>query len=369
MYKRNGKWYTDFHCNGKRYVKSWGTISRTIAGEKDQKFKTEIREGKHDVKARKILFENFCEKYLEAARINKKEKSVRRNDTSIKALKLVFSGKHLDAIHPYAVEQYKKMRLGEGRAPATVNREVSTLRNMLNKAIEWSYLKHNPLNKTVKQLREDNEVMWALTPEDEENLLNACGRSPQRKGGKYLRDMVLFALHSAMRLSEIMNLKKMDVDIDNRFVYVRDTKNKESRKVPVNNTLAEIIKRRLACSDSEYVFCRNDGKKLTVLTNAFWHAVDAAGLTRRREVRGKMTTVRFRFHDLRHTAGSRLGMAGIDLKTIMEIMGHKTHKMAMRYMHPSPSHKLNAMKILDGVPSILTTGAKVEGGKVSVING
>jgi hypothetical protein len=48
-------------------------------------------------------------------------------------------------------------------------------------------------------------------------------------------------------------------------------------------------------------------------------------------------------------------MAGVDLKTIMEIMGHKTHRIAMRYQHPVPDHKLNAVKILDQVPSKVTT--------------
>ena len=59
--------------------------------------------------------------------------------------------------------------------------------------------------------------------------------------------------------------------------------------------------------------------------------------------------VSFRFHDLRHTFGSRLGMNGVDLKSIMEIMGHKTAKMAMRYQHPSPSHKLEAVNRLDKI--------------------
>ena len=62
---------------------------------------------------------------------------------------------------------------------------------------------------------------------------------------------------------------------------------------------------------------------------------------------GKPKIERFRFHDLRHTFGSRLGMAGADLKTIMEIMGHKTPKMSMRYQHPTPAHKLKAVKKLD----------------------
>lgn len=79
-----------------------------------------------------------------------------------------------------------------------------------------------------------------------------------------------------------------------------------------------------------------------VLTNAFWRAIEEAGLIQvELNKDGKEKTTRFRFHDLRHTFGSHLGMAGKDLKTIMEIMAHKNPRTAMRYQHPSPDHKLS----------------------------
>jgi integrase len=106
---------------------------------------------------------------------------------------------------------------------------------------------------------------------------------------------------------------------------------------------------------SEYIFYNSKGGKLTVLTNAFWYAVKKVGLVRIECKKGETKEIRFRFHDCRHTFGSRLGMRGTDLKTIMEIMGHKTTKMAMRYQHPMPSHKLEAVKMLDQVPSKFTT--------------
>jgi integrase len=99
---------------------------------------------------------------------------------------------------------------------------------------------------------------------------------------------------------------------------------------------------------SDCVFCNVEGKKLTVLTNAFWYAVKEAGLIRVDAKTGQK--IRFRFHDLRHACGTRLGMTGTDLKTIMEIMGHKTTRVAIMYQHPMPSHKLVAMEILDQVP-------------------
>ena len=55
----------------------------------------------------------------------------------------------------------------------------------------------------------------------------------------------------------------------------------------------------------------------------------------------------FRFHDLRHTAASYLAMAGVDLNTIREILGHKSLEMVLRYAHLSPGHQANAVRILD----------------------
>lgn len=358
MYKRRDKWISDFYWEGKRYTKSWGAISKTVATEKDRKFRIEVMEGKHALRARRIAFEKFAEKYLEHAALHKKPNSVRRNRFSIAMLMPHFEGKRLDSIHPFQVEQYKKTRRAGGVEPATVNRDVATLRNMFNKAVDWGYLSANPLC-SVKLLTEDNEIMWPLTPEEEARLLEKCNSSAQEK--KYLADLVLFALHSGMREMEIFNLRRSEIDLEKRYIQVLDTKNHEPRKVPINETLKSVIGRQALDERCEYLFSNAEGEKLTVLTNAFWHAVKEAGLTRVEERDGKMRKVRFRFHDLRHSFGTRLGMAGVDLKTIMEIMGHKTPRMAMRYQHPAPSHKLQAVRNLDQVPSKVTTAKVVSG--------
>ena len=361
MYKRGDRWYSDFFRDGERFTKSWGAISKTVAIEKDHKFRTEVIEGKHGLKAKKISFETFAEKYLEDARLNKKPKSAIRNEVSIGQLKPYLNDKLLSAIHPYLIEQYKRDRREQGRAPATVNRDVATLRNMLNKAVLWGYLPLNPL-AGIKSFREDNDKMWALTAAEEACLLTVCDKVKQRK--KYLRDLITFALNSGMRESEIFNLKKSAVDLQGQHIHVTDTKNHEDRKVPINGTLAGILKRKLSEDGQAYVFTNAAGGKLTVLTNSFWKAIADAGLVKTTE-KGKE---RFRFHDLRHTFGSRLGMAHVDLKTIMEIMGHKTHKVALRYQHPAPDHKLNAVKTLDRVPLEFTTAEK-EGVKIRVVAG
>jgi integrase len=416
MFKSGKRWYSDFVYQGERYTKAWGAISKTVAAEKDRKYRTDVLEGKVALKAKRILFETFAEKYLEAARVNKKPQAARRNEASIKMLKSHFEGKLISSIHSFQVEQYKadrkkpvwisdiwfegkhhrkswgdetpekvsekhreflhavagakpakaKLSKAPGAAPATINRDVATLRNMMNKAVEWGYLPQNPL-LSVRLFKEENERMWVLTPEEEKKLLLACQSSPQER--KYLSDLVLFALNSGMRLKEILGLRKDQVDLGGRVILVTDTKNGEARKVPVNDTLKAIVERQAKGNTSEWVFCSAAGERLTVLTNAFWKAVKDAGLIRNEVKDGKVIRVRLRFHDLRHSFGSRLGMAGVDLKTIMEIMGHKSHRVAMRYQHPGTDHKLSAVKILDQLPSIFTTSNVLTLKKVGNSNG
>ena len=220
-------------------------------------------------------------------------------------------------------------------------------------AVEWGHLSINPI-VDVKKFKEDNEKMWVLTPDEEQRLLAECDKRNQKR--KYLKDLVLFALHTGMRLDEILKLKKLDVHRSARYLLATDTKIGEGRSVPINDTVLKILKRQYKNNVSDYAFCNSKGQGLSVLTNAFWNAVEKSGLVRWEGEK----KIRFRFHDLRHTFGSRLGMAGYDLKTIMEIMGHKTPRVAMRYQHPAPEHKLNAVKFLDQVPSNSTTDKILE---------
>ena len=165
--------------------------------------------------------------------------------------------------------------------------------------------------------------------------------------------MVELALNTGMRLAELQGLRKDAVHLRERYLALTGTKNNDNRNVPLNDRALALVRRRMVDTPSEYIFAsykRKEKKwgKLTVLTNAFWNAAAKAGLVKvGKDKDGNEVRVRFRFHDLRHTFGSRLGMAGVDLKTIMEIMGHRTHKMAMRYQHPAPDHKLAAVKILE----------------------
>jgi len=113
----------------------------------------------------------------------------------------------------------------------------------------------------------------------------------------------------------------------------------------MNKKLTDTLEGAKKVSKSEYVFSEKEEPYGDVKTG-WWTALKNAKIEN------------FTFHGLRHTFGSRLGMAGVDLRTIKELMGHKDIKMTMRYSHPTPEHMKNTVKVLDRVTTIFTTEAK-----------
>ena len=84
----------------------------------------------------------------------------------------------------------------------------------------------------------------------------------------------------------------------------------------------------------EYLFPGEDGKPYKNIKKSFKNAVKKAGI------------INFRFHDLRHTFASHLVMAGVDIMTVKELLGHKKLDMTLRYSHLAPDHKRKAIENL-----------------------
>jgi integrase len=157
---------------------------------------------------------------------------------------------------------------------------------------------------------------------------------------------VITALHTGFRASELCSLTWNDIDFRRRTVTVRAgyVKNGESRTMPMNEVLTTTLKAvKLNSADGERVFCGRQGTPYRSFRTAFERAVRLAGVAD------------FTFHDLRYTFASRLVMAGVDLPTVKELLGHKDISMTMRYAHLSNSHKQAAVKKLEKVSAIFTT--------------
>ena len=210
--------------------------------------------------------------------------------------------------------------------PAMVNRELALLKHMCTKAVEWGYLKANPL-KSVKFLKEPPGRLRYLTREEMDALITACS--------SHLRSIVVVALHTGMRKGEILGLTWQDIDFGAGTITVHHTKNNEPKVIPMNRTLYEELQRLPRHLHSDYVFCNPQGQPYDEVKRSFKTACRKAGIKD------------FRFHDLRHTFASYLVMHNVNLKTVQHLLGHKDIRMTLRYSHLSREHLQAAVGSLD----------------------
>jgi integrase len=236
-----------------------------------------------------------------------------------------FGDLQLSEITPLIIDGYISQRAASLK-PATVNRDVVVLRHMFVKAIAWGKALANPVAH-VKPLRVDNRRLRYLSHEETPRLLRVADED--------LRPLLITALHTGLRRGELFALTWQDVDFRLGVIRVVHTKNGERREIPMTNTLRETLlklPRRLA---SGYVFPGKTGHGLVDIRKCFHRALREAGIEG------------FVFHDLRHTFASYLVMAGVDLITVKEFLGHKDLKMTLRYAHLAPDYKRAAISRLD----------------------
>jgi integrase len=190
---------------------------------------------------------------------------------------------------------------------------------MFNRAVDWELLDQSPM-KGIKFLPENNARLRYLSLEECQHLIDSC-KAP------HLRAIVTVALHTGMRSGEIRNLQWRDLDFDIGFLIVRDSKNGETRHVPMDSTVVALLRDWPHTEGSDFVFSNAAGSRIGWLQHGFRKALGRAGLSD------------LHFHDLRHTFASQWMMAGGDLYVLRSILSHKSVAMTQRYAHLSPAYK------------------------------
>lgn len=151
----------------------------------------------------------------------------------------------------------------------------------------------------------------------------------------HLKPMVLLSINTGLRRGELFNLSWDHVDLERALLtVVGDTaKSGKTRHVPLNTEALTILKawKAQAANTTGFVFPGRDGNRLDNVKRSWTSLLKAAGITN------------FRWHDMRHHFASRLVMAGIDLNTVRELLGHSDIKMTLRYAHLAPEHKAAAV--------------------------
>ncbi len=276
-------------------------------------------------------------------------------------LNRAFGSLLLHEITAHRIEQYKRERLvGKWRGhlhasakpirPATVNRELDTLRGIFSKAVEWGKLLEHPM-RPVKRLKVDNRRTRILTEDEQARLLAACPRKLGR--------MVTLALLTGARIGELLALRWEDItDEDLTFM---ETKNGRMRRLPMAPALKAVLD-AITHTSSPWVFTNartHDRYSVNGVRHVFNRAVERAGIET-----GDVT-----LHTLRHTALSRMIASGFDDYSVMEISGHSVHADAGALHAPDGANGRSARSRVSRRPWAESgPNAKRQGGK-SVVDG
>ncbi|MGI9273467.1 MAG: tyrosine-type recombinase/integrase [Endozoicomonas sp.] len=271
----------------------------------------------------------------------------------------------MSEINAWDIDKWKRSYNGK---PSGANRILTSLRGVLSKAVRANLLEKSPM-PAVKNLKEDkSKKVRYLSDSEEKRLFKALDK---RQGKQYdarnryiswcqqrnqepppplvfpytdhLKPMVILSLKTGMRLGEIFNLHLSDIDFQARLLTVEGegigertgAKSGQSRQIPINDEVFEMLTAWLKQKQSTgLVFpspktgerFHKDGIK------SAWSGIKKSA-----------DLMNFRFHDLRHTFGTRLAHKRTDLVTIKELMGHESLETTARYLHTSNELKIHAV--------------------------
>ncbi|MBD3180743.1 tyrosine-type recombinase/integrase [Candidatus Poribacteria bacterium] len=325
--KRKNKWFVDLYPNGKRYRKMVGTKKQ--AEEVERRIKNEIAEGKWELREKDITFSKFLTRYFEYTK-DAKAKSTYKNDKyRIEAHLLPYFGKtSLKEITPEMIDKYISKRLKTEAFNNTINHELVCLSHIIKTAIRWRYVDQNPVS-FVEKLKVSKKNPRFLNIDEIKRLLESAQNT-------YIYPIILTAIHTGMRKSELLNLIWSDIDFNQSIVTIQpkddwNTKNYEPRTVFLTPVLYEMLQKRYRnCIESgircEYVFTYKGARIKNGIDTTLRKVVKEAGL--------KDVTL----HTLRHTFASQLAASGVPLRHIQELMGHQSYQTTLRYAHLSKEH-------------------------------
>jgi integrase len=243
----------------------------------------------------------------------------------------------LDQIDEGLIESYVQHR-SKVVSPASVNREMATLRKALRLALKWNVIDRVP---SFSLLSEDGRERTFVLSQPQEKFHLEFAPQP-------LHDMSLLMLDTGLRVGEACGAQWADIHLEPapgaKFGYVhiqRGKTKKAKRNVPLTPRIRAMLETRQSDRKTRWVFPSEDG----------------SGPVSRFKVRSQHQVLRekqklsaeFVIHSLRHTYGTCLGEAGADAFTIMRLMGHSSVTISQRYVHPTPEALERAVERLEAL--------------------
>ncbi|MBT3680500.1 MAG: tyrosine-type recombinase/integrase [Candidatus Marinimicrobia bacterium] len=324
------RWVVDYYdINHKRRQKTFR--DRRTAKEfklSIEHKKSRISAGLEDALQPNLRFDDMKDEYLSIIDGQKKAKTIEREKTVFRALRLFVPNEKIRNISASTIRQYVHYRVDDCKvSPSTVNTELRALKTFFNTLIAHNYVQVNPImsvkmlpvEKTEPQTFTDDEIEKILKEVDDPNYL----------------DLVEMYLHTGARRSELLlpNFTWDNVDFEARMIRLRGKFDKE-RFVPLDNKAFDILHKRRFQQVLEYPF-NFDYDYMYKKIKKYITDADVPNGT---------------LHGFRRSFASKLVQSGIDIYVVSKLLGHSSVKVTEQaYIHLLDSNLQDSVRILDEV--------------------
>jgi len=357
-------WWYEFTFAGKRYRGSTKEARKTLAGEFEKGERLKIERAyaglSTEAPAQRIrTVSEALKAYRKGYETGHREKSLSWVKERAAHVERLLGGAILPDLTEERIRGYMAERLKEGAGNRTVNMEVDCLARAVGRM--WRERWPN-----VKRLEENREAGRALSAEEEKRLLAhaAANRSP------LILPFIRIALLTGMRSGEIRALRVGQLDWKARSLRVGRAKTEAGtgREIPMNSDLAETLTGQVAWL----------GERFKAEPQADWHLFPFSNRVRPVDPTRPATTIKTawesvrktakvdcRFHDLRHTALTKMAEANVPESTMMALAGHMSRAMLERYSHIRMAAKREAVESLAFPKAVNANGVPKESPKVN----
>jgi integrase len=354
IYKRGNTYWYKFWFGGHQVRESAKTHLKTLAKEAERQRHRRLEEGfnnisNEDRSGRVLTLKQAAKKYFEGYQV-RHPRSAKYCRACIVHLVPHLGNKMIIEIDEDSVRNYQEARLRENAAGKTINEEVGELFRIMGKSGRLVRLALRE-SKNLK-LEERSDCGTPLEPDEERRLLSAAKKAKSPA----VYPMIVLALNSAMRDSEMRNLTWGRVDFQKLMLTVGQAKTKAGtgRRIPLNSALVTALfdhkawyeKNVGSAAESHYVFPSGKNRKydptkpMATFKTAWRNCLRNAG-------------IQIRLHDLRHTAITKLAESGAGDETIMAIAGHVSRQMLSRYAKIRTEAKRRALEAIRTSPSLV----------------
>ena len=277
-----------------------------------------------------VTFEELVEDALEDSKEQNGTKTTNELKTKMDILLPVFGKIPAGKISKQDIQRWLQQQTDKrGWKPGTRNRWQACFSLIFRIGLDNDKIQINPASR-IKRKTENNGRVRFLSDDEETKL-----RKVLEARFSYYVPAFDISLHTGMRASEQFGLRWSQIDLERKLLTLPKTKNGSSRVIRLNSiAVAAFQQLRTDSKGNGAVFINTKREPLRSSRDWFEPAVEEAKLED------------YTWHCNRHTFASRLVMAGVDLRTIADLMGHKTIQMTMRYAHLAPDHRASAVERL-----------------------